>query len=447
MNRNAELNQEARSTTETQRDLNPVHIMEDRILVVEDTKMFSRILKIRLQEYGFTVNVAESLQETHELTASNPSRFFISILDLNLPDAPHGEVVDHVLNLRIPAIVFTGTFNDKIREMILKKDVVDYVVKEDPSSIDYVVNLTRRIMLNRQINILVVDDSKTFRDILSGLLERQQYRVLTATNGIDALDVLQDNNDIKVVLTDYQMPEMDGIELTKAIRRKYSRNQLAIIGISSYEDTNLSAKFMKYGASDFITKPFSVEEFNCRVNQNVQYISHIHALNEALIRDYLTGLHNRRYFFDLGQKIFDSAIKKRQSLATAMIDIDYFKKVNDTYGHDAGDVTLVEFAQLLQTYSKDIDIVARMGGEEFAMLITGMSKIELISFFESLRQRIENLVIDYGEVSLRITASIGVCCEQLDSLDAMIASADEQLYASKSNGRNRITLTQKKQTS
>ncbi|WP_136810389.1 diguanylate cyclase [Desulfosediminicola flagellatus] len=415
--------------------------MEGRILIVEDAKMFSRIMKNRLEQQGFSVNVAESMQEAKELTSSEPNRYFLAILDLNLPDAPNGEVVDYVLDLHIPVIVFTGLFSDEIREMILNKKVVDYVVKDDPSSIDYVISLASRILENRHTKILAVDDSKTSIMMISNLLERQKYQVLSAINGVEALEVLKKNDDIKVVLTDYMMPEMDGFELTKAIRREYSRNKLAVIGISAHDDSNLSAKFMKHGASDFISKPFSVEEFNCRVNQNVQYISHINALNEAVIRDYMTGLHNRRYFFDLGQKLFASAIKKNTPLAVAMLDIDHFKKVNDTYGHDAGDTTLIAFCELLKKYTSDVDIIARMGGEEFAMLITGMSRIKIIALFETLRQEIEDMTINCGGVILSITASIGVCCQQLDSLDAMIANADELLYESKDGGRNQVTLS------
>lgn len=415
--------------------------MEERILIVEDARMFSRILKSRLEERGIHVTVAESMQEAEDITGENPELFFLAILDLNLPDAPNGEVVDYILSLNIPSIVFTGQFSDETREMIIEKNVVDYVIKDDPSSIDYVIGLVMRLQQNRNITVLAVDDSKTARSILVSLLRLQQYKVLEAENGLQALEILAEHADIKVVLTDYMMPEMDGFELTKTIRRKYSRNEMAIIGISAHGGSNLSARFMKFGASDFITKPFSVEEFQCRINQNVELISHIHALNEAVIRDFLTGLHNRRFFFDRGEKIFRASSKKNRPMAIAMLDIDHFKRINDTYGHDAGDITLVKLAELLLQYEHDVDIISRTGGEEFCLMVTNMNRIELISFFENLRNDIEDLVIDFGGITISITASIGVCCTQLDSLDAMIANADEKLYESKDGGRNKVTFS------
>jgi diguanylate cyclase (GGDEF)-like protein len=415
--------------------------MSNKLLVVEDTRMFSRILKNRLEKNGYHVTLAESLAIAREQVEKDPGRFFLAILDLNLPDAPQGEIVNYILGHKIPSIVFTSQFSDDTREMMINKKVVDYVAKDDPSSIDYVINLVSRLDMNRKTLVLIVDDSATARNMTRQLLQLQQYQVVEAANGVEALDILNQYPDIRIVLTDYMMPVMDGFELTKAIRQKYSRNEIAVIGISAHGGNNLSARFMKNGASDFITKPFLVEEFNCRVNQNVELISHIHALHEAVIRDFLTGLHNRRYFFDEGEKFFSAAVRKRKKLAVAMLDIDHFKRINDTYGHDLGDVTLKQLSTLLQSFSGDVDIIARTGGEEFCLLITGMSRVALISFFNHLREQIESLTIDTGGTCISITVSIGVCCELQESLDAMVTRADEHLYKAKESGRNRVSLS------
>ncbi len=415
--------------------------MSNKLLVVEDTRMFSRILKSRLEKNGYNVTLADSLAKAKEQVEFDPGRFFLAILDLNLPDAPGGEIVDYILENNIPSIVFTSQFSDDTRELMIHKRVVDYVAKDDPSSIDYVITLVSRLDMNRNTQVLVVDDSATARTMTRNLLQLQQYQVIEAVNGVQALEMLKQYPDIRIVLTDYMMPQMDGFELTKTIRQKYSRNEIAVIGISAHDGNNLSAKFMKNGASDFITKPFLVEEFNCRVNQNVELISHIHALQEAVIRDFLTGLHNRRYFFDLGEKLFGAAVRERAPLAVAMLDIDHFKRINDTYGHELGDVTLKHLAALLQKFYRDVEIIARTGGEEFCLLLTGMSRLALISFFEHLRKQIESMTIDTGGTCISITVSIGVCCELQESLDAMVAKADEHLYKAKGDGRNRVSLS------
>lgn len=414
--------------------------MKTKLLLVEDARMFSRILQNRLLEKGFEVDLAESMAAAKQFLEKGSNNYFVAILDLNLPDAPEGEIVDYVLGGNIPSIVFTSQFSDEVREMMVSKQVVDYVTKEDPSSIDYVIDLVVRLHLNQNIQVLVVDDSPTSRNYLRSLLERQQYQVVEAVDGNQALDVLKNNQDIKIVLTDYMMPELDGFGLTKAIRQKHSRNQLAVIGISAHGNNVLSAKFMKNGASDFITKPFLVEEFNCRVRQNVEIIEYIHALHETAVRDYLTGLYNRRYFFSTGNKIVAGVLRRNEPMAVSVIDIDNFKNINDTYGHDAGDLVLKKLAHLLESNTRASDVVARFGGEEFCLLLVGMGNQAAEAYFERLRNAVAEMEILFDAQTISITISIGVCSISLSSLEEMAKVADRQLYDAKNKGKNRVSI-------
>jgi PleD family two-component response regulator len=260
-----------------------------RILVVEDSAVFANLVKREVEkklEMGMVL--AKSYAETQKLLMDmeeeaffSEDNFFVAVLDLNLPDAPPGKVVDLVRSKNIPAIVFTAEFDDKIRDLILSKNVVDYVYKRGKQDVQYLVTLIKRIYSNRFVKILVVDDSTVFRTKVCSLLELHQYIVIQAGDGAEALKKIQDNPDVCLVITDYEMPHIDGFALTQKIREKHDKNEMAIIGISSHADHALSARFLKNGANDFITKPFLTEEFYCRVTQNVETIENLRRLKQV----------------------------------------------------------------------------------------------------------------------------------------------------------------------
>ncbi|HBG20280.1 MAG TPA: hypothetical protein DDY32_13670 [Desulfobulbaceae bacterium] len=286
--------------------------------------------------------------------------------------------------------------------------------------------------------ILIIDDSIEHIKILIGLLE-DLYDIHFAKSGEQGLELLSTANP-DLILLDIVMPEMDGFELTKKIRLKYSRNEVAIIGMSGYGNNILSAKFIKYGASDFIIKPFLIEEFHCRVSQNVEILTHIRALEDAVTKDFLTGLYNRRHLFSVGSKLFASAKRNQISIATAMLDIDHFKSVNDSYGHDVGDMALRHLARLLRKNLRETDIVARMGGEEFCILLVNMEREALEPFLHQLCTKIANHHISCNDKVVSVTVSIGACATIHKSLDETLSIADRCLYRAKEQGRNMVVI-------
>jgi len=413
------------------------------ILVVEDSKMFTRLLKTSIEaDANFTVVTAEDYSELKKLLESGRYDFFASLLDLNLPDAPDGEVIDYVLSYHIPSIVFTGKFDDDLRERMLAKGIVDYVLKESPASIEYIVSLLKQLNRNTLIKALVVDDSRTSRLHIKRLLAIYRFIVLEAENGEQALDILNVHNDIRLVITDFNMPVMDGFELTKKIRNLYNKQEIAIIGMSAYGNNLLSARFLKIGGSDFINKPFLEEEFFCRVNQNMELLEYIKDLKFVATRDFLTGLYNRRHFFEMGEKIFSGACRTQRPVAVGLIDIDFFKHVNDTYGHDGGDAVLRKIGGLLDGGIRACDLVARVGGEEFALLLPNVNSEEARIVFEKLREKIAGTTFELaGNTQIKITASIGVCASLEASLENALLHADKLLYEAKNNGRNQVVLS------
>ena len=280
----------------------------EKVLIVEDSQIVAKVLKhIARQELDFDILLATTFAEAKQYCEQNKGNIFGAIVDLNLPDAPDGEVVDYTLEQKIPTIVLTGSFDEKRRETLLSKGIVDYVTKEGRYSYQYAVRSIHRLYTNQNIKVLVVEDSTTMRKYIVNLLSRHKFQILQAVDGIDAIKVFLENPDIKLLITDYNMPNMDGFELVKNLRCKYEKFDLVIIGLSAEGETNLSAKLIKTGANDFLTKPFNPEEFYCRVNHNVESLHLIHQIKDAANRDYLTDIYSRCYFFAKSEQPYETA--------------------------------------------------------------------------------------------------------------------------------------------
>lgn len=249
------------------------------ILIVEDSLVFSRLLNKRLSAGDrHEVAVAASLAEARQLISQNA--FDLAILDLTLPDAPKGEIVDYVTAHKIPSIVFTSTFDPALREQILAKDVFDYLLKDSPDAIESVARSIERFYLNQKSAILIVDDSLTIRTHLAKMLKALRSPLLLASGGTEALHLLAEHPEIRLVITDYHMPEMDGFELVSRIRKTHPHESLAIIGVSSEGASLMSAKFLKKGANDFLTKPFSQEELYNKIALNLELIERFQVVQE-----------------------------------------------------------------------------------------------------------------------------------------------------------------------
>lgn len=245
-----------------------------KVLIVEDSKLFSFVLNQKVRQLGkFIPEVVHTYEAARELVEKET--FFAAILDMVVPGGENGEVLDLTLAHNIPSIVLTSRDDKAFKDHISSKDIVDYVIKESNEDISYAVNLLGRIYKNRRIKVLVVDDSKTFRNYISRLLSLHMFDIQTASDGEEGLHILENNPDIKMVLTDYNMPKMDGLAFTKKLRRKFKKESLAVIALSANEEEGVASRFLKFGANDYIKKPFSNEEFFSRIYLNIENIEHI----------------------------------------------------------------------------------------------------------------------------------------------------------------------------
>ncbi|MCJ7601051.1 MAG: diguanylate cyclase [Desulfobulbaceae bacterium] len=414
-----------------------------QILIVEDSPPMGTMTKKRLEKTGkYTVTWMTNMRETVELLATEGNdAFFAALLDFNLPDATKGEIIALVVSKNIPAIVFTAYVSEEVRQTVWSHNVVDYVLKEDVLSLEYILSLLDRLEKNVDTQVLVTDRDAEKLERIATLLRVHRYDVLTADSGRETLKILAAKHKIRLVIAASEVNDMDGLTLIQKIRRNYGKEDLAIMGMVYAGEHIKVARFLKYGANHCIVRQtFLPEEFYCMVRLLIENIEHMQQLRSTGLIDFLTGLHNRRYFFITGEKLFASARRQSITLVCAMIDIDFFKKVNDEFGHEAGDRVLQLVANILRNRLRKTDIVARIGGEEFCILAVNMNTASVHKIFDELRRKIEQsaVVLDDRMGEVKITVSIGIAAQLGDSLDHMFKQADFHLYEAKESGRNII---------
>ncbi|GAA61120.1 response regulator/GGDEF domain protein [Pseudoalteromonas sp. BSi20652] len=409
--------------------------MTRKILIVEDTPAMARVQKHIALKAGYEVDVAKSLAQTKELISNN--NYFCAVVDFILPDAPNGEAVPCTVKADIPTIVMTGNIDKKTRDTVEKYPIIDYIIKENKQAYQYLEKQLQRLPRNENVKVLVVDDSKSTRRYICSLLVRHKYQIFEAQDGHEALEKLEKSPDISVIITDNEMPKMNGDELCSEIRRLYSNDEKAIIGISGSDSIGLSSLFLKNGANDYLHKPFNNEEFYCRLSQNVDMLEQIATIKHQANTDYLTNLPNRRYFFQEAEKSLKQIKHVKVDGALAMLDIDHFKSINDTYGHDVGDEVLKRLSICFSKYFTK-HLVARLGGEEFAVYFLDIDKQEALKRLEGFRYFVETNSQEFSASKIKFTISIGFASGPVYHIDELLKQADLKLYDAKESGRNKV---------
>ena len=269
---------------------------------------------------------------------------------------------------------------------------------------------------------------------------------LKAENGEKGLALLEENA-IDVVLCDLHMPGMNGFELLQKMYDNKDLRDIPVIIITGHEDQKEKIRGLDLGASDYVTKPFDPAELIARVKVQLKIKILQDSLKELANTDSLTKLCNRRCMFEILTREKDRSLRTGKPLSLAMIDIDHFKKVNDTYGHSLGDKVLIEFANQLELSLRPYDQAARFGGEEFAMILPETSLEQAAQISERVRKEVSELSFADELKDMRLTISIGVApfpSPDIDTLDDLIREADHALYRAKETGRNRVELWQEK---
>lgn len=284
--------------------------------------------------------------------------------------------------------------------------------------------------------ILIIDDITENIQIVSGMLKKENYKVIASTNGRDGIEIAKLKQP-DLILLDIQMPDMDGFEVCRALKDDEKTKRIPIMFMTARIDEESIEEAFKAGAADYVTKPIKKLEIWARIRTQIKLSQTILALEKASITDGLTGLYNHNRIFEVLDAEIIRAKRYGHMLSIMMLDIDFFKKVNDNFGHQTGDVVLKEVAREITKTIRNIDVAGRYGGEEFLVVLPETNKESAIIGAERLRTNIENLSFENG---MKISISGGIVEYTNETTMEIIEKADKKLYKAKSNGRNRIEV-------
>ena len=301
----------------------------------------------------------------------------------------------------------------------------------------------------QQISVLVADDSAVSRKLVEQTLSEKRYSLIFAKSGREAVDLFAEHHPA-LVIVDWIMPDLTGIEICKHIRSETQGSYTYIILLTGKSEKESVVEGLASGADDYLTKPFHPEELIARVGVGLRIMAlqrEIEVKNvmlqELALTDPLTGLPNRRAIEDWAARQLSAAARHGFSFWVALADLDNFKAVNDTYGHDAGDTVLKSFAQILKSKSRRSDICGRIGGEEFLIVLTHVANEDAKRLMERVRTELEVTKFNFGGNSLTVTASFGLAGfagTRPPEFSQLVAKADSALYSAKRLGRNRVEV-------
>jgi two-component system, cell cycle response regulator len=300
-----------------------------------------------------------------------------------------------------------------------------------------------------QIKILVADDSPVYRKLVEQTLQPDQYSILFANGGRNALELFN-RHQPALVIADWNMPDLSGIEVCRQIRASAKDSSTYVIIATSASEKDKVVEGLEAGADDYLTKPFHPKELLARVEVGRRLIelqqqieSQNRILKDLALTDALTGLPNRRAVEDWAKGQLSAAVRHGFSLWVVIADLDNFKAVNDTHGHDAGDTVLREFAGILKKRIRNSDICGRTGGEEFIMIFTHAEECNVGIVVARILRELREHEFSFGGKPVQVTASFGIAGFQgkgMPDFAKLVSQADAALYAAKRGGRNRIEV-------
>lgn len=356
--------------------------------------------------------------------------------------------------VNLPVLLITP--RDAGLEQALKDQVDEILYKPlDPLEMNNRLAGLKRIMeMEQQLRgrkpvpagtarVLLVEDSAVQRRILARQLEQQQFEVHAAADGEEALR-LAGQIAPDVILLDLMLPGLNGIEVCRQLKAHPQTADVPVIFITSSQSVEEKIKALECGAHDFLVKPVNPQELLIRIRALLRHRQLLATLSIQASKDPLTGLDNRRQLMENLRLELQRAVRYQTPLSLLILDVDYFKKYNDTHGHPAGDEVLRRLAGILEKNTRAFDRVARYGGEEFVVLLPHTDIKGALAVAEKLRQMVEQHPFP-GEESQpggRLTVSIGVAGfpDHAGQEDALLSQADRALYAAKAAGRNRVAV-------
>jgi diguanylate cyclase (GGDEF)-like protein len=296
-------------------------------------------------------------------------------------------------------------------------------------------------MLTNGIDICVIEDDNDQRKLLERRLQRWKYSVVTAETGHAGLKCVYEHRP-RILICDVCLPDMDGIQICRAVRADADLDGIYIILATAFDREERKRCALNAGADEYVRKPYDIDELQARIRNGLRLRRLQERLQRAALTDGLTGLWNHSQFRDLLDREFQRTRRYGGAVSLLMLDLDHFKAVNDTYGHEVGNHVLRATARHLLASVRDIDVVARYGGEEFAIICPETHLEEAALLADRIRKAFPQRVVSKDHPQLVVHASIGVSSTEdprVNGVNDLITLSDEALYCSKRGGRDRIT--------
>ena len=409
------------------------------IVVIDDQKSVGLALIKMLEDFSFNARYFESISDFKKMMKAH--EVDLVLLDVVMPEVTQEAVFEFARALQnsgIKVMCCSSKFTFDVRLLAVRAKVVDYIVK--PVNTYVLVEKIGRalgLQFQRNYNIVIVDDQESMGTFYKAVLEQAGCEV-TFYSSAQALFECLDDLSPDMFLLDLMMPDVDGLEVAKMIRQEHKFDFAPILFITADEQTNSRSNAIDAGADDVINKTASIKSITRQLLTRLDRASKVKAF---VAKDPLTGVLNHGQIVESANQAIRSMHRRKSNSALAVIDVDLFKKVNDTHGHIMGDKVLCTLGQLLSNSVRETDRVGRYGGEEFVIVFEDCSLTDAAKKVQAIKQTFSKLT--FGKETNRFNVSFSAGLVDLHLFQAVqpaIASADKALYKAKMTGRNKVVI-------
>lgn len=418
--------------------------MKKRILICDDSSTIRAIIKKELSEH-FDLEIFSDGVYAYDFLL-NDQKFDFAVIDGEMPTMGGFELLRKIkdeLNLVfLPVVILTANEGDYHEKKAFNLGAFDFLKKpfKQGQLLKYLLDY-----FNEETNegsVLVIEDSVLQNETICQQLRLKNIQPLSAKNAIEAMRYLLGGKEIDVMLLDIFLPQYTGYDLISILKSDERFSFIPIVGLTAFREKDILSEILDLGADDFIYKPYDINEFFARIRANIRISKLIKRLKDTSEQDYLTGIYNRRAFFHFLEKLTSLSLRENKPLSFVILDIDYFKKINDSYGHDIGDLLLKKLAEIVLKMTRRADVFGRYGGEEFCLALPNTDLYGACLLANKIRSTISQTIMTFNKdktISFSITISAGVAeVDKSMDIDKLVKIADQNLYLAKENGRNRV---------
>lgn len=440
------LSQAALRKTDYQQESASVITPKKPIYIILNDRDTALKLARQLQFFGFRSAAFDSSAKFLDAMKRRYPAVIVADVDFTKPEYGFELVKDIQKNLEspIPTIFFSSERDDVQMRLSATRLGGEYfhIRTLEMSSIVEEIEAITNISPPEPYRVLIVEDSKSQSYCIENMLNTAGVITKAINNPLEIFEALSEFR-AEIILMDMYMPGCNGMELATVIRQEKKYVSIPIVFLSAEDDLDIQLAAMSEGGDDFLTKPIKPNHLRSTIRTKAQ---RARALVSLMIRDSLTGLLNHTSILSVLEDRLEKARKSNLPLCFAMIDIDHFKQVNDTYGHFTGDKVIKSLALFLKQRLRKSDAIGRYGGEEFAVVLPNTRQEDCVQIFEDIRIRFSQFTHNVGNQELKCTFSCGIASLADDNQDLLMLQADEALYQAKRGGRNQIQVSDPGQT-